>query len=339
MQRKIVVLTSGSFTKKDEEFYFEYLKWRSKDLTIEFSKTFHPNNEDILKEYIVINIFTYLPWTLDLNKIEVGNYCSNHRVILSVIDSKRKKLLNRFNSFSLFNKRIKGLYIISLNNCINPKQILMQDKIKELKRNGVIIESNDVEIAFDCEVGQDTIIKKGCLIGKGCKIGKKNLIGDNSSMEKTSMGDYNKIVQSCLSETMLYDNVEIGPYAKLRNNVVLENKVIIGSFVEIKNSHIGKGTKIKHLAYIGDTDIKESSNIGAGVVIANYDGKIKHKTEIGKNVFIGSNSTLVAPLIIEDNAMIAAGSTIVNSVPSFDLAIARQRQINKKEYAKKYSRR
>lgn len=138
------------------------------------------------------------------------------------------------------------------------------------------------------------------------------------------------INNSIISSSTIEDNCTIGPFAHLRNNTYIYNNVRIGNFVEIKNSTIGKNSKIAHLTYIGDCVCGEKVNFGCGVVICNYDGKNKHQTIIGNKVFIGSNSNLIAPLNIEDNVFIAAGSTVTTSVPDNSFVIARNKQITKK---------
>nr|CAH7716155.1 unnamed protein product [Callosobruchus chinensis] len=122
--------------------------------------------------------------------------------------------------------------------------------------------------------------------------------------------------------------VRVGPFAKCENTTIGDG-AIIGNFVETKASDIGINTKIKHLSYIGNTQVGQGNNIGAGTVICNYDGKKKHKTNIGSNCFIGANSSLIAPLNVHDDSVIAAGSVIVEDVPKRSLAIARGRQVTK----------
>jgi len=132
-------------------------------------------------------------------------------------------------------------------------------------------------------------------------------------------------------------NCQIGPFSRIREVTEIKNNVFIGHFVEIKNSFIDTGTKIGHLAYIGDARLGKNVNIGAGVITCNYDGKNKHKTIIGDNAFIGTNNSLVAPLKIGKNAYTAAGSVITEEVPAYALAIGRARQVNKLMWVKKDS--
>jgi bifunctional UDP-N-acetylglucosamine pyrophosphorylase/glucosamine-1-phosphate N-acetyltransferase len=121
----------------------------------------------------------------------------------------------------------------------------------------------------------------------------------------------------------------VGPFSRLRPKSVIEEDARIGNFVETKNTRIGKGAKAQHLAYLGDADVGAGSNIGAGVITCNYDGEKKHATVIGANVFVGSNSTLVAPVTLADGSYIAAGSAVTTDVPAGALAIGRARQENK----------
>ena len=132
------------------------------------------------------------------------------------------------------------------------------------------------------------------------------------------------------------DNVVIGPYVHLRPDTVIGDNVKIGNFVEVKNSHVGTGSKLPHLSYIGDSDIGSSVNIGCGCITVNYDGKKKHRTIIEDNAFVGCNSNMVAPVTIGAGAYIGAGSTITKDVPEDDLGIARAKQKNIEGWAAKY---
>lgn len=148
------------------------------------------------------------------------------------------------------------------------------------------------------------------------------------------IGDNTVIYNSQIKNSSIGENNIIGPYAHIRENNKTGNNVKIGSFVELKNSIVNNNSKIPHLSYIGDSEIGEHVNIGCGVVTANYDGKNKHKTIIKDNAFIGCNVNLIAPVTIEENALVAAGSTITDDVPANALAIARSRQTNKEDYNK-----
>lgn len=165
------------------------------------------------------------------------------------------------------------------------------------------------------------------LIGK-CKIGENCLI-INSIIFDSDIGDNCKIISSQLEESKVSNNVEIGPFAHFRKGSTIQENARIGNFVEIKNSTIGKGTKIAHLTYVGDATIGENCNLGCGVVFCNYDGKNKHQSFIGNNTFIGSNVNLVAPITIGDDCFIAAGSTVSKNLANKTFCIARSEQREK----------
>jgi len=191
------------------------------------------------------------------------------------------------------------------------------------KEETCIIEGN-VKIEGNVTIKPNTIIRGNSII-------KGNVIlGPNVELINVEVNESSIIHNSLIKDSKIGKNVSIGPFSHLRDNSIIHDNVRIGNYVEIKNSTIGKDTKIAHLSYIGDASIGMNVNIGAGVITANYDGKNKHKTIIGNNAFIGSSSTLIAPITIEDNSFIAAGSTITSNVPESNLAIARAYQVNKK---------
>ena len=171
----------------------------------------------------------------------------------------------------------------------------------------------DVNVVFEGEV----ILGEGVRIGPGCVI-RDSVLGDGVSIEAMSAIDGASVAAGC----------RIGPFARLRPGTELGESVHIGNFVETKKANLGAGTKANHLAYLGDASVGEGSNIGAGAVTCNYDGVDKHRTEIGDGVFVGTNATLVAPLVVEDEAYIGAGSTITTKVGRRDLAVGRSRQRN-----------
>lgn len=179
-----------------------------------------------------------------------------------------------------------------------------------------------------------TIYPNTTIIGE-CIIGENNVIGPSSYLENAEIGNDNKIEFSKVHTSKIGDHNSVGPYTHIRNHTIIKNNCRIGNFVELKNVVIEDNVNVTHLSYVGDATIDENTNIGAGVITANYDGKNKHTTTIGKNVFVGSSSTLIAPVVIEDNAFVAAGSTITDDVSENDLAIARARQENKEGYASK----
>ena len=147
-----------------------------------------------------------------------------------------------------------------------------------------------------------------------------------------------KVKHSVVYDSTIGKYAQIGPFAHIRMNTIIGPNNRIGNFVEVKNSMLGDTTKASHLSYLGDSQIGNNVNIGCGSITVNYDGKNKHKTIIGNNVFVGCNSNLIAPINIESDSFIAAGSTITDDLESSDFAIARAKQVTKKGYAKKYKK-
>lgn len=208
-------------------------------------------------------------------------------------------------------------------------KILRQRKNIALMESGVtIIDPASTFIDCDVEIGQDTIIYPNTFLEGNTKIGENCAIGPNSRLTNMTIGN-NVQAQFCYChDAEICNDVILGPYVHIRPGSKISNKVKIGNFVEVKNSNIGEGSKLPHLQYIGDTDMGAGCNMGCGTITVNYDGKKKHRTTIGDNVFVGCNSNLIAPVTLEDGAYIAAGSTINKTVPKDNLAIARSRQTN-----------
>lgn len=200
--------------------------------------------------------------------------------------------------------------------------------------NGVSLEDpQNTYIGPYVEIGQDTYIGAGVhLLGK-TKIGINNRITGSTHLENTEVGENNIIISSHIVGAKIGNKNTIGPMARMRGECVIGNGTRIGNFVEFKNVKFADGAKCAHLTYLGDTIVEENANIGCGTITANYDGYNKFVTHIGKNVFIGSGTTIIAPVTIKEGAFIAAGSTINKDVGEDDFAIARERQINKEKYA------
>jgi bifunctional UDP-N-acetylglucosamine pyrophosphorylase / glucosamine-1-phosphate N-acetyltransferase len=202
---------------------------------------------------------------------------------------------------------------------------------RRLMSEGVTIFRPDtVIIDAQVEVGPDTVIQPYVQLLGSTKVGCNCRIASYSVVEDTTLGDNVLLRNGCiLSESTVADGARLGPYAHLRPGSDIGQDAHIGNFVETKKVRLGKGSKANHLTYLGDAVIGEGVNIGAGVITANYDGTHKHTTTIGDRVFIGSDSTLVAPVTVGDDSLIAAGSTITEDVPNQSLALARSRQTTK----------
>ena len=199
-------------------------------------------------------------------------------------------------------------------------QKLQNDLRKKFLKVGVkMIGPETIFFSKDTKIGKNVIIEPYVVIGQKVKIGNNVTIKSFSHLE------------NCKIE----NKVDIGPYARIRPGAVLKNGSKVGNFVEIKKSTLGINSKVNHLTYIGDSEIGKSVNIGAGTITCNYDGVKKNKTKIKDNVFIGSNSSLVAPVIIEENSMVGAGSVITKNVKKKSLALTRSLQTEIKNYKRK----
>lgn len=184
------------------------------------------------------------------------------------------------------------------------------------------------------EIGPDTIIEPFVQLLGSTRIGSGAHIRSFSVIENCTIGDRVLIRQSCiLSDSTVDAGAKIGPFAHLRPGSEIGEDAHVGNFVETKKAKLGKGAKASHLTYLGDTEVGEGTNIGAGVITCNYDGVHKHSTRIGKNVFVGSDSTLVAPVTVEDGAFIGAASCITKNVPANALAVGRAHQVTKEGWA------
>ncbi len=228
---------------------------------------------------------------------------------------------------------------IGINDRINlsevTKIIYKRNAEKHMLEGVTIVDPENTYIDSEVEIGQDTIIQPFTIIKGKTVIGKECNIGPGSVISDSEIGDGVSIVESYIESAKIKDSAILGPYAHLRPDSVIGERVRIGNFVEIKKSILGEGTKASHLAYIGDAKIGRNVNIGAGTITCNYDGVKKNKTEIEDDVFIGSNNTLVAPIIIKRGAYTGAGSTLTEDVPPYSLALGRERQINKIDWVKK----
>ena len=214
---------------------------------------------------------------------------------------------------------------------------VMRDRINDYHMlNGVtMIDSASTYIEEGVSIGNDTIIYPNTFIQGNTTIGEDCIIRSSSRIIDSKIDDFVDIESSLIEESVVESGTKIGPNAHLRPKSHIGNNVKIGNFVETKNSTIGDDSKAGHLAYIGDATIGKNVNIGCGVIFVNYNGKDKQVTTVGDNVFIGSNSNLVAPVNIKDRAYIAAGSTINKDVEEGALSIARAQQVNKLDWVDK----
>ena len=208
------------------------------------------------------------------------------------------------------------------NNIYKAKKYkLEQEKLRNnaLSKGVNLIAPETIFLSKDTKFGKNVTVEPYVVIGSKVKIGNNVVIKSFSHIE----------------DALMESNVVVGPYARLRPGTILKSGVKIGNFVEVKKSKIGKSSKVSHLSYVGDTIIGENSNIGAGTITCNYDGSKKHKTSISDNVFIGSNTSLVAPVKIGKNSTVGAGSVITRNVKKNSLALTRSKQQEIKNYKRK----
>ena len=207
---------------------------------------------------------------------------------------------------------------------------IAQRRIHErLMRGGVtIVDPAATTIDVDVALGEDTVVEPYSVLREGTRAGERCQIGPLATLLDTSLGDEVSVVHSHLRSCDVHDGVTVGPFAYLRPGAVLRERSKAGAFVEIKNSDIGAGSKVPHLSYIGDADVGEGANIGAGTITANYDGRAKHRTTIGDRVRVSVDTSFVAPVTVGDDAYTAAGSVITQDIPPGALGVARARQRN-----------
>jgi bifunctional UDP-N-acetylglucosamine pyrophosphorylase/glucosamine-1-phosphate N-acetyltransferase len=214
--------------------------------------------------------------------------------------------------------------------------ILQQRILKQHMANGVtIIDPQNTYIESSVRIGQDTIVEPGCMLKGETSIGSRCEIGYHTKLTNMTIKDDVVIDISVLTDSVVEEGAHIGPFAYVRPNSRIGKMTKIGDFVEIKNAVIGEGTKVSHLTYIGDADVGKNVNFGCGTVVVNYDGEKKHRSTIGDHAFIGCNTNLVSPVVVEESAYTAAGSTITERVPKDSLGIARARQENKEGWVKR----
>jgi bifunctional UDP-N-acetylglucosamine pyrophosphorylase/glucosamine-1-phosphate N-acetyltransferase len=216
-------------------------------------------------------------------------------------------------------------------------KILRARKAHELMLSGVTIENPDsVTIDMDVEIGEDSLIEANVQLRSHTRIGANCRIGTGTVLRDCAIGDGVTVLPYVVAEaSVIGANSSVGPFSRLRMHAEASENTHIGNFVELKKTKLGRGAKASHLAYLGDSVIGSDVNIGAGTITCNYDGQQKHQTTIADNAFVGSNSTLVAPLTIGEGAFIAAGSVITKNVEPNSLAIGRAYQVNKAGWAKR----
>lgn len=287
-----------------------------------------------------------------IREINTGTYCFDNRKLFSALSD----VTNDNSQGEYYATDVIGILRgrgerISASKCKDPAEAtgvndrialgeaerLMRQRINEAHQaNGVtIIDAANTYIEAGVTIGADTVIYPGTFLRGATSIGSDCAIGPSADLTDTTVGDGATIRQTVAEDAEVAEGCNVGPFAYLRPGTKLGRRVKVGDFVEIKNATIGDESKVPHLSYVGDAIVGSGVNIGCGAITANYDGYNKSMTEIGDNAFIGSNANLIAPVKIGSGAYVVAGSTITNNVADNDLAIARERQVNKPGYADK----
>ncbi len=248
--------------------------------------------------------------------------------LIEMADSQKESILSLEVPFNY----VRG--INTLEELYLTEELMTSEIIRNWMLTGIrFTNPQNVYIDYNVEIGSNSTISSGVQLRNNTQIGSGCYIDTCSVLDNTKIEDNTKILPfSVISNSIISQNCEIGPFANIKGNSTIAENAIIGNFVEINRSSINKNSKIKHLSYIGDSKIGSKVNVGAGTITCNYDGAKKHTTNIKDNCFIGSNSSLIAPITIGQNSVIAAGSVITDNVPEDSLAIARSRQTTKEDY-------
>jgi bifunctional UDP-N-acetylglucosamine pyrophosphorylase / glucosamine-1-phosphate N-acetyltransferase len=293
-----------------------------------------------------------------IHEVSSGILCFSRRALLAhlerlTVDNPQKEYLltDMVEILSRRRERVETVTltdpreVLGVNDRVELAQlegILRRRKAETLMREGVTIVDPEATYIDDAVcVGRDTVIEPGVSLLGQTSVGRDCLIRPHCTITDSTLGDRVMVRPCCvILESSVGSDAFLGPFANVRNGSVLEAECRIGNFVEVKNSRVGRGSKAQHLTYLGDAQVGEKVNVGAGTVTCNYDGEHKSTTQIEDGVFIGSGSMLVAPVRVGRGAYVAAGSTITEDVPADSLALGRARQVNKEGWvkAKKESR-
>ena len=290
------------------------------------------------------------PEVLGIREINLGTYAFSGGQLLDALDAVGQEGGERYLTavFPLLRERGRRISAqptddVSVAVGVNTRADLMAAErlarerlLEQHARAGVTFTAPDsVAIEVGVEIGEDTTIETGVTLRAGARVGARCSVGPHTTLLGATLGDGVSVPHSYLVECEVADGASVGPFAYLRPGAVIGEGAKVGTFVEVKNSEIGAGAKVPHLSYIGDADVGEGANVAAGNITANYDGRRKHRTVIGKNVKTGVDTSFVAPVRVGDSAYTGAGSVITDDVPDGALGIARSRQQNVEGYSER----
>lgn len=286
---------------------------------------------------VLMSLDTETPLALALNG-EVLETALGKDTALPTVDELMARLERQGVKMEIWHDELAATYmaVSDAANFAAAFQMLNQFNIEKHQRNGVIILSPErTVIESDVIIGAGTTIYPGNLLQGATRVDTGCTLYPNNRMNNASIGQNTTVESSVMLNCSVGANTTVGPYAYLRPDSKVGDHCRIGDFVEIKNSSIDDGTKVSHLTYVGDSDLGKNINLGCGVVFVNYDGKVKNRSKVEDNAFIGCNCNLVAPVHVGENAYLAAGSTVVEDVPDDALFVARSRGVIKEEWVKR----
>jgi bifunctional UDP-N-acetylglucosamine pyrophosphorylase / glucosamine-1-phosphate N-acetyltransferase len=288
------------------------------------------------------------PEELAIREINLGTYVFEAPALFDSLERVVNQNGERFLTGAFPGLKADGAQIVTcrtddldISHGVNDRAGLMEAEelaqrriLEDHARAGVtFLHPGTTRVEAGVSIGVETVIGPGVSLLGATSIGKSCTIGPHTTARDSRIGDGASVVHSFLVEVEVQDGAMIGPFAYLRPGTVVRHKAKVGTFVEVKNSDVGEGAKVPHLSYIGDADVGEGSNIGASTITANYDGRKKHRTKLGKSVKTGIHTSLVAPVDVGDRAYTGAGSTITEDVPEGALGVARSKQRNIEGYS------
>lgn len=338
---------------------FEYHQGKNASATILTAKADDPTGYGrIIRDHvgIVEKIVEQKDATLEearIQEINTGTYCFDNELLfdaLSQLDTDNAQgeyyLTDIIEILKKAGKNVAAYLTEDFDESLGVNDRVALSKANELMRarinhqhmlNGVsFIDPKATYIDDGVVIGAETVIEPGVYLKGKTVIGENCLITANSQITDSIIEDDVTVKTSVVEESLLRKGSDVGPYAHLRPKAEIGEKAHVGNFVEVKKAVIGEGTKVGHLTYVGDAILGKDINVGCGVVFVNYDGKNKHQTTVGDHSFVGSSVNLIGPVNVAPNSMIAAGSTITKDIPEGAMGIARARQENKADFAKKF---
>ena len=338
---------------------FEYHQGKNASATILTAKADDPTGYGrIVRDHvgIVEKIVEQKDATLEearIQEINTGTYCFDNELLfdaLSQLDTDNAQgeyyLTDIIEILKKAGKNVAAYLTEDFDESLGVNDRVALSKANELMRarinhqhmlNGVsFIDPKATYIDDGVVIGAETVIEPGVYLKGKTVIGENCLITANSQITDSIIEDDVTVKTSVVEESILRKGSDVGPYAHLRPKAEIGEKAHVGNFVEVKKAVIGEGTKVGHLTYVGDAILGRDINVGCGVVFVNYDGKNKHQTTVGDHSFVGSSVNLIGPVNVAPNSMIAAGSTITKDIPEGAMGIARARQENKADFAKKF---